>query len=46
VSDETADRGQPRAATGWGLAASAYVFTVVMMGTTLRLSRRCNRIRA
>src|SRR5699024_11121938 len=35
VSEETADRGQPRAATGWGLAASAYVFTVVMMGTTL-----------
>src|SRR5699024_8582305 len=35
VSDETADRGQPRAATGWRLAASAYVFTVVMMGTTL-----------
>lgn len=26
---------QPRAATGWGLAASTYVFTVVMMGTTL-----------
>src|SRR5699024_5185306 len=35
VSDETADRGQPRAATGWGLAASAYVFTVVVMGTPL-----------
>ena len=35
MSEETADRGQPRAATGWGLAASAYVFTVVMMGTTL-----------
>lgn len=25
----------PRTTTGWGLAASAYVFTVVMMGTTL-----------
>ncbi len=32
-----ANRRDPesRAATGWGLAASVYVFTVVMMGTTL-----------
>jgi MFS family permease len=39
VADETAaahqPRSEPRAATGWGLAASVYVFTVVMMGTTL-----------
>ena len=39
MADETAaahqPRSEPRAATGWGLAASVYVFTVVMMGTTL-----------
>src|SRR5699024_11981345 len=35
VSDETADRGHEERRAGWGLAASAYVFTVVMMGTTL-----------
>jgi MFS family permease len=39
MADETATRNalgaEPRAATGWGLAASTYVFTVVMMGTTL-----------
>nr|WP_281389085.1 MFS transporter [Brevibacterium renqingii] len=39
VSEETApdDRqpARPHANSGWGLAASAYVFTVVMMGTTL-----------
>ncbi|MGC3022478.1 MULTISPECIES: MFS transporter [unclassified Brevibacterium] len=32
---KTPDPSQSHAATGWGLAASAYVFTVVMMGTTL-----------
>lgn len=38
MADETAEhqrRPDPRVATGWGLAASVYVFTVVMMGTTL-----------
>ena len=38
MADETAEhqrRPDPRIATGWGLAASVYVFTVVMMGTTL-----------
>lgn len=38
VADETAAhqrRPDPRIATGWGLAASVYVFTVVMKGTTL-----------
>ncbi len=39
VPDETMSTNgwgsAPRAASGWGLAASAYVFAVVMMGTTL-----------
>ena len=39
MADETVaahqPRPEPRVATGWGLAASVYVFTVVMMGTTL-----------
>lgn len=38
MADETAAhqrRPESRIATGWGLAASVYVFTVVMIGTTM-----------
>ena len=35
ATEMDSDPAQARAASGWGLAASVYVFTVVMMGTTL-----------